>query len=100
MKDAILLELAARWEREAKAPEIEDGSEQAKVPNAIARGERQGMRMCADALRMLVQMLGDTTTGPMYPRCTKRLQAQGVAYPRTCAECGLGPCKAADKDAV
>ena len=95
MKDAVLMELAARWEREAKAPEVEDGSETAKVANAIARGERQGMRMCADGLRMLVQMLGDTTTGPMYPRCTKRLQAQGVAYPRTCQECGLGPCKAA-----
>lgn len=29
-----------------------------------------------------------------YPRCTKVLRAAGVAYPRTCAECGLGPCKA------
>ncbi len=29
-----------------------------------------------------------------YPNCTHKLQAQGVAYPRTCAECGLGPCKA------
>jgi hypothetical protein len=27
-------------------------------------------------------------------RCTKKLQAQGMAYPRTCAECGLGPCRA------
>lgn len=26
-------------------------------------------------------------------QCTKDLQKQGVAYPRTCAECGLGPCK-------
>jgi hypothetical protein len=26
-------------------------------------------------------------------KCTKDLQKQGVAYPRTCAECGLGPCK-------
>lgn len=32
---------------------------------------------------------------PPYPRCTKTLQAQGVAYnPRTCAVCGLGPCRA------
>ena len=29
-----------------------------------------------------------------FPRCTKTLQAQGVAYPRTCYECGLGPCRA------
>jgi hypothetical protein len=26
-------------------------------------------------------------------QCTKDLQKKGVAYPRTCAECGLGPCK-------
>ncbi len=26
-------------------------------------------------------------------KCTKDLQALGGAYPRTCAECGLGPCK-------
>lgn len=25
--------------------------------------------------------------------CNKDLQNQGVAYPRTCAECGKGPCK-------
>lgn len=29
----------------------------------------------------------------VYPRCTHKLREQGVAYPRTCAECGLGPCK-------
>ena len=28
-----------------------------------------------------------------YPYCTKLLQAHGVPYPRTCAECGLGPYK-------
>ncbi len=29
----------------------------------------------------------------MDSQCTKDLQKKGVAYPRTCAECGLGPCK-------
>jgi hypothetical protein len=29
-----------------------------------------------------------------FARCTKKLQAAGAAYPRTCAECGLGPCRA------
>jgi hypothetical protein len=29
-----------------------------------------------------------------YPNCTYELRKQGVPYPRTCAECGLGPCKA------
>jgi hypothetical protein len=28
-----------------------------------------------------------------YPKCTYELRKQGVPYPRTCAECGLGPCK-------
>ena len=59
MKDAVLLELAARWEREAKAPDCEDGGESAKVPNAIASGERRALRACADTLRTLVDMLGD-----------------------------------------
>ena len=29
-----------------------------------------------------------------FARCTEKLRAQGLAYPRTCAECGLGPCRA------
>ena len=32
--------------------------------------------------------------GPHLANCTKKLQAAGKAYPRTCAECGLGPCRA------
>jgi homospermidine synthase len=59
MKDAVLLELAARWEREARSPDCSDGSEAAKVPNAIAQGERQALHACADTLRSLVQMLGE-----------------------------------------
>ena len=59
MKDAVLLELAARWERDAKEPDCCDGSESAKIPNAKAQGERETLRMCADTLRSLVQMLGD-----------------------------------------
>lgn len=59
MKDAILIELAARWERDAKAPECEDGHPDAKVGNAEAHGRRQGLRECADGLRMLVGVLGD-----------------------------------------
>lgn len=26
-------------------------------------------------------------------QCNKVLQHEGMAYPRTCAMCGLGPCK-------
>lgn len=32
--------------------------------------------------------------GPHLQNCTKKLQTAGKAYPRTCAECGLGPCRA------
>lgn len=58
MNPDILIELAARWEHDAKAPECEDGSPDAAISNAISKGVRQGKRECADALRMLVQLLG------------------------------------------
>ena len=29
----------------------------------------------------------------MIETCNRRRQIAGLAYPRTCAECGLGPCK-------
>lgn len=61
MKDAILLELANRWERDAKAPECEDGSPEAQRGNYIAQGRREGLRECADGIRMLVQLLGGNT---------------------------------------
>ena len=32
--------------------------------------------------------------GPRLANCTQKLKAAGKAYPRTCAECGLGPCRA------
>ena len=31
-----------------------------------------------------------------YPHCTEKLRKKGLPYPRTCAECGLGPCKAGE----
>ena len=61
MKDAVLIELAARWEREAKPPNVENGSDDYKIPNAVAKGRREGMRECADTLRSLVSMLGEPT---------------------------------------
>lgn len=62
MKDAVLLELAARWEREAVEPQCEDGSPEAAIGNAKAHGRRQGLRECADALRMLIRLLGGQDT--------------------------------------
>ena len=58
MKDAILIELAARWDRDAIAPQRESGYEDAKIGNAVSKGERQAKRECADTIRTLVQMLG------------------------------------------
>ena len=58
MNPQIMLELASRWERDAKAPEIEAGGEENLILNATERGESQGKRECADTLRMLVQLLG------------------------------------------
>jgi len=58
MNDSVLLELARRWELDARTPNAMDGSDEAKIPNAIAEGERQAKRECADTLRSLVLMLG------------------------------------------
>lgn len=59
MKDSILLELARRWDQDAMEPHALDGSPEAVEGNAVARGERQAKRECADALRTLVSMLGE-----------------------------------------
>lgn len=58
MNDSVLLELARRWESDATEPKARDGSDAAIVTNAIAQGERQEKRECADTLRTLVDMLG------------------------------------------
>lgn len=58
MKDAVLLELAARWERDAITPDCQDGSPEAEIPNAKAEGHRECKRECADTLRALVDMFG------------------------------------------
>lgn len=61
MKALILLELAKRWELDAVEPEVQNGSDEAKIANAVAKGERQAKRECADSLRMLVSLLGEYT---------------------------------------
>lgn len=56
MKKEILLELASRWENDAKALQCVDGGDH--YSNAKAEAIRETKRECADALRMLVQLLG------------------------------------------
>lgn len=59
MKSVILLELARRWELDAVEPKCQDGSVGSEIHNAIGEGERRAKRECADALKMLVQLLGE-----------------------------------------
>ena len=62
MKDAILIELATRWENEAdeSAQTDLDGGRAAEIENAKAKGRREGKRECADGIRILVSLLGET----------------------------------------
>ncbi len=59
MKDAILIELAKRWDQDRLKNVVDDGAEEAKIQNAVAKGRREGKRECADALRSLVKLLGE-----------------------------------------
>ncbi len=58
MNDAVLLELAKRWEDDAKPQVAIDGSSGAEIQNAVDRGHRECKRECADTLRSLVELLG------------------------------------------
>ena len=55
MKEHILNELAAKWERDAAPPNCEDSSNEA----TRASGFRKGQAQCADQLRQLIKLLGD-----------------------------------------
>lgn len=59
MKDAILLELARRWDADAVTPETMSGAEDAKIGNAVDKGRREAKRECADTLRSLVSIIGE-----------------------------------------
>jgi hypothetical protein len=48
----------------------------------------------AGELRSSTLRVGQSSKPPERPaNCTYRLREEGKPYPRTCAECGLGPCK-------
>lgn len=57
MKSETLIDLAEKWEREAADPINLDGSEEAKIPNAVSKGKREGKLQCAATLRALIQLL-------------------------------------------
>lgn len=58
MKDVILKELADKWDIEARSQGTEDGSDEAKIPNAIRKGKREAKKECAAALRTLLSIIG------------------------------------------
>lgn len=59
MKNAVLIELANKWIRDSNPSGPQDGSEEAKIGNAVLQGQRESKRECADTLITLTQLLGD-----------------------------------------
>lgn len=76
MKDAVLMELAKRWDTEAENPVCEDGSESARIGNAVAKGRREAKAECAERLRLLINMLGDPPE-PCFCRTTMPATREG-----------------------
>lgn len=59
MNETVLKELASRWKRDARPPEVVDGSPEAIASNALAKGMRFGLEKCADDLQSLIKLLGE-----------------------------------------
>ena len=59
MRDVILRALADKWDIDARSPGNEDGSDEAKIPNAIRKGQREAKRECAETLRTLLSIIGE-----------------------------------------
>lgn len=61
MKDAILIELAHRWEQDSIPYDGPmDGSPNGEMNNARKQGEQETLRMCANTLRSLVSLIGES----------------------------------------
>jgi hypothetical protein len=59
MKIEVLEELAKKWERKGKEPEMMDGSKEAEIGNAKIITRCKTYRACADNLRELIALLED-----------------------------------------
>jgi len=58
MHNSVLLELVAKWEKEAVEPECQDGSPDAEIENAVNRGARAKASKCAEDLNLLIKLIG------------------------------------------
>ena len=63
MNNAVLIELAAQWERDAEELQVLDGASCATISNAVERGKRETKLECADSLRQLIDLLGGAKHG-------------------------------------
>lgn len=68
-------------------------SHNAKIPNPCCLVASPDNDHCGDCPHEWRIELPEEPAKARYPRCTKALRAEGKPYPRTCQECGLGPCK-------
>jgi hypothetical protein len=59
MNPIVLKELILKWESNAVSPTIEDGSDDAKLHNAMMKGQRQAFHICAVQLQSLIDILCD-----------------------------------------
>ncbi len=71
-----------------------------KIYYNILLDDRAGLRSAVDTLETLLFLI-DNEPKPEYSEkqgssnlsCNKVRQRENIPYPRTCVECGLGPCK-------
>lgn len=72
------------------------------LTDALTHYDNQDLDKVLFSLESVVRRIGNAVdevasepppTAATFPNCTHVLMKAGKAYPRTCAECGLGPCK-------
>lgn len=59
IKNAVIESIIEKWILDSQEPQVGDGSntEDAKISNARARGQREGIQQCASQLRTLMGIL-------------------------------------------
>lgn len=58
MKVSALRELAEKWRRLGKEPQVEDGSPENQHEVAERKGQRRARNACADDVDKLIELLG------------------------------------------